>query len=301
MSEPNTSASPMQAAAMQMLSAQLPGIPARDLERFAAAVTRDEPYRPVAVPDAVPAGRVERRRHRGRTVYPGVERNYALYVPAQYDGSREAGLIVFQDGSRYLAPEADAARVLDALIAAGELPPVVALFVEPGEQGPGMPLYGGAGNRSLEYDSTGDAYVRFLAEELLPEALAGLRVSADARERALVGLSSGGMCAFNGAWERPDLFGKVLSHCGSFVDIRGGHLLAQRVRREDERPLRVFLQTGEHDLDIVFGDWQLANRQLASALAYRGYDHQLVVGEGGHSLKQGGALLADALRWLWRD
>ncbi|HEX8787748.1 MAG TPA: hypothetical protein VF793_16305, partial [Telluria sp.] len=79
------------------------------------------------------------------------------------------------------------------------------------------------------------------------------------------------------------------------------HLLAQRVRREDERPLRVFLQTGEHDLDIVFGDWQLANRQLASALAYRGYDHQLVVGEGGHSLKQGGALLADALRWLWRD
>jgi enterochelin esterase family protein len=253
------------------------------------------------VPEAVPAGRLERRRHRSATIYPGVERDYVVYLPAQYDRSLQAGLIVFQDGARYLGPEANAARVLDALIDAGDLPPTVAVFAEPGEQGPGLPLYGGAGNRSVEYDSTGDAYVRFLLEELLPAALAGLRVSAHPRERALVGLSSGGMCAFNAAWERPDLFGKVLSHCGSFVDIRGGHLMAQRVRREDARPLRVFLQTGAHDLDIVFGNWALANRQLASALDYRGYDHRLVVGEGGHSLKQGGAMLAEALRWLWRD
>jgi enterochelin esterase family protein len=285
---------------MQMLSAQLPGIPERDLARFAAALARDEPYQPLAVPDAVPAGRIARRRHCGSGVYPGVERDYAVYVPAQYDAGVEAGLIVFQDGARYLGPEANAARVLDQLIEDGELPPSIAVFVEPGEQGPGLPLYGGAGNRSVEYDSLGDAYARFLLDELLPEACAGLRVSARPRERALVGLSSGGLCAFNAAWERPDSFGKVLSHCGSFVDIRGGHLLAQRVRREDARALRVFLQTGAHDLDIVFGNWELANRQLAAALAYRGYDHQLVVGEGGHSLRQGGALLAEALRWLWR-
>ncbi len=119
--------------------------------------------------------------------------------------------------------------------------------------------------------------------------------------RAICGLSSGGICAFNAAWERPDYFGKVISHCGSFVDIRGGHALAARVRSAEAKPLRVFLQTGQHDLDILYGCWPLANRELASALDYRGYDHRFVLGEGGHSLAHGGALFADTLRWLWRD
>jgi enterochelin esterase-like enzyme len=297
MNEPDPALTPM----MQALAAQLPGIPGRDLAPFARALSLPEPYRAIEVPDAVPAGRLIQRRHRSEGVYPGVERNYVLYLPAQYDGTHEAGLIVFQDGARYLGPEANAARVLDSLIADGSLPPVIAVFAEPGEQGPGLPLYGGAGNRSVEYDAVGDAYARFLLEELLPEASAGYRVAQDARQRAIVGLSSGGMCAFNAAWERPEAFGKVLSHCGSFVDIRGGHLMAQRVRGEPARPLRMFLQTGEHDLDIVFGNWTLANRTLAAALAYRGYAHQLVVGEGGHSLRHGGALLAEALRWLWQE
>jgi enterochelin esterase family protein len=286
---------------MQALASQLPGIPERDLARFARALSIDEPYRAADVPEQVPAGRLIQRRHHSTGIYPGVERAYVVYVPAQYDAGEGAGLIVFQDGARYLGPEANAARVLDALIADGSLPPVIAVFVEPGEQGPGLPLYGGAGNRSVEYDSTGDAYVRFLLEELLPEACEGYRVTADARQRAIVGLSSGAMCAFNAAWERPDAFGKVLSHCGSFVAIRGGDAMAQRVRREDARPLRVFLQTGEHDLDIVFGNWTLANRELASALAYRGIAHRLVVGEGGHSLRHGGQLLDEALRWLWEE
>jgi enterochelin esterase family protein len=286
---------------MQALAAQLPGIPERDLAPFARALSVAEPYSAPAVPDSVPAGQLIARRHRSGSIYPGVERAYVLYVPAQYDGSFDAGLIVFQDGARYLGPEANAARVLDSLIAEGSLPPVLAVFAEPGEQGPGLPLYGGSGNRSVEYDAADGAYARFLIEEFLPEATAGYRVTRDARQRALVGLSSGGMCAFNAAWERPDAFGNVLSHCGSFVDIRGGHLMAQRVRREEARPLRVFLQTGEHDLDIVFGSWTLANRTLAAALSYRGYAHKLVVGEGGHSLKHGGALLAGSLRWLWQE
>lgn len=286
---------------MQALAAQLPGIPQRDLEPFARALSAAEPYSAIAVPDDVPAGRLIARRHRGVNVYPGVERGYTVYVPAQYDGQREAALVVFQDGTRYLGPEANAARVLDMLIAAGELPVTIALFVEPGETGPGLPLFGGGGNRSVEYDMADGDYARFLLDELLPEALAGYRVSNDPRQRAIAGLSSGGMCAFTAAWERPAAFGKVLSHCGSFVDIRGGHLCASRVRREEVRPLRVYLQTGEHDLNITFGHWLLANRQLAAALEYRGYDHLLVVGEGGHSLRHGGALLADALRWLWRD
>jgi enterochelin esterase family protein len=177
----------------------------------------------------------------------------------------------------------------------------VALFVEPGETGPGLPIYGGSGNRSLEYDSLGGAYARFLIEELLPATTGGLELWNQAAGRAIVGMSSGGICAFNAAWERPDTFGKVISHCGSYVNIRGGHHLPAAVRSNEARPLRVFLQSGVHDLDILFGCWPLANRELASALEYRGYDHRFVMGEGGHSLAQGGALFADTLRWLWRD
>ncbi|MBQ5947931.1 esterase family protein [Massilia sp. ST3] len=290
-----------QAALRRMLREQMPGIPERDIGRFAAALSVAEPYVAPPVPDSVPAGRLERRRHRSHSVYPGVERDYVLYVPQQYREGAEAGLMVFQDGARYLGPEANSARVLDQLIDEGAIPVTIALFVEPGETGPGLPVYGGAGNRSIEYDASGPDYARFLLEELLPEALAGYRVSADPARRAIAGLSSGGHCAFNAAWERPDAFGKVLSHCGSFVDIRGGRTCASRVRREPPRPLRVFLQTGEHDLDILFGDWLLANRELAAALAYRGIEHRLVVGEGSHSLKHGGAILAESLRWLWRE
>jgi len=285
---------------MELLATQLPGIPERDLDTFARSLSQQEPYAPLQVPDSVPCGTLRHGRHRSSTIYPGVERAYTVYVPVQYDGAADASLLVFQDGARYLGPEANAARVLDSLIASADLPPTIAVFVEPGERGPGLPVYGGTDNRSLEYDSLGDAYVRFLLEELLPDATRDYRISSDAAQRGLVGLSSGGMCAFNAAWERPDAFGKVLSHCGSFVDIRGGDRCAQRVRHEALRPLRVYLQTGEHDLNIVFGHWLLANGQLAAALAYRGYDHCLVVGQGGHSLRHGGALLADALRWLWR-
>jgi len=284
----------------QMLRDAMPGMPERDLPRFAAALTVDEPYTALPVGAGVPEGRLLTRRHRSTQIYPGVERAYRLYVPVQYDPSKEASLMVFQDGSRYLGPEANAARVLDALIADGSMPPTIAVFAEPGEQGPGLPVYGGSGNRSVEYDSMGDAYVRFLLEELLPEALAGYRVSADPARRAIAGISSGGHCAFNAAWERPDAFSKVLTHCGSFVDIRGGAACASMVLREPVKPLRVFLQSGVHDLDILYGSWLLANREMAAAFAHRRYDYRFVEGEGGHSLRHGGAILAETLRWLWR-
>ena len=282
----------------------MPGMPEDDGPRFVAALSAPGPYAPGldALPrEGVPRGQVLERRFVSRSVYRGIERAVRIYVPAATRPGGACGLMVFQDGSRYLGPEANATVVFDNLIAAGEIPPVVGLFVEPGESGPGLPIFGGTGNRSVEYDTVGDAYVRFLIEELIPEMTRGLSLADDPAYRAIVGLSSGGICAFNAAWERPDYFGKVVSHCGSFVDIRGGHLLAAAVRRAPPKQLRVFLQTGEHDLDILFGAWTLANRELASALAYRGYDHQLVVGEGGHSLAHGGALLGNTLRWLWRD
>jgi enterochelin esterase family protein len=296
------------APGIQAIVAQLrsttPGIPERDLERFAVAIATSGPYSPCAEStprEAGPHGSLSRHRHTSSMVYPGVSRDVQVYVPAPGGTSGQLALMVFQDGSQYLGPQVAAATVFDNLIAAGDMPPCIGLFVEPGEQGPGLPVYGGTGNRSVEYDSPGDAYARFLIEELLPALTGGLDLLQRPEARALCGLSSGGICAFNAAWERPDYFGKVISHCGSFVNIRGGHQLPAKVRASEPRPLRVFLQGGEHDLDILFGNWPLANRQLASALDYRGYDYRLVMGQGGHSLAQGGALFADTLRWLWRD
>ena len=286
------------------LGLMLPGMPEADRARFAQAISVAEPYAPGpdAAPRAgVPEGRVTAHRHVGAVVYPGVERGYQVYVPAQHDASRPANLMLFLDGARYLAGEANARVVFDNLIHAGAIPPTVAVFVEPGEAGPGLPIYGGTDNRSIEYDSTDDANARFLVDELLPVALQGLAVTGDARGRAICGLSSGGQAAFAAAWHRPEAFGNVVSHCGSFVALRGGDAWPAAIRRSPRKPLRVFLQGGDNDLDIVFGHWLHANRQLAAALDYAGYEHQLVVGSGGHSLRHGGALLPDTLRWLWRD
>jgi len=286
------------------LRAAMPGIPEQDLPRFVAAITNPGAYAPCdesAPRPGVPTGVVSTHRFKSMHVYPGVAREVRLYVPNARLHDGPLALTVFQDGAMYLGPQVAATVVFDNLIAAGDMPPCAALFVEPGETGPGLPTYGGMGNRSVEYDSLGDAYARFLIEELIPALTSEVELCDVPAARAICGLSSGGICAFNAAWERPDFFGKVISHCGSFVDIRGGHLLPALVRREAAKPLRVFLQTGEHDLDILFGCWPLANRGLASALDYRGYDHRFVVGEGGHSLAHGGALFAETLRWLWRD
>ncbi|HEY4080161.1 MAG TPA: alpha/beta hydrolase-fold protein [Burkholderiaceae bacterium] len=290
------------AALVEQLGQLLPGATPFERARFARSIACHEPYSlgPDAMPQAgVPKGSITAGVCAPGAVYPDVAHNYQRYVPAQYDASQPAGLIVFQDGARYLGPEANAPLVLDNLIHAGVLPPMVAVFIEPGAEGPGLPIYGGPGNRSVEYDSISDAYSRFLIEELLPVALDGLSITNDPAQRVICGLSSGGICAFNAAWQRPDVFGKVISHCGSFVNLRGGHELAYQVRRSERKPLKVSLQTGRHDLDIVFGRWLEANRELAAALEYRGYPHQLVVGEGGHSLKHGGSLLPDTLRWLF--
>jgi enterochelin esterase family protein len=282
----------------------LPGMPERDVDRFVASIGVAEPY--VPGPEAqprpdVPQGALTCHRLDDSRVYPGTGRDYQVYVAAACRRDEPAALMVFQDGAQYLGPQALATTVLDNLVAEGSVPPLVAVFVEPGTPGPGLPIYGGEGNRSVEYDATDAAYARFLVEELLPAVAQVQSITDDPGRRALCGLSSGGQCAFAAAWHRPDAFRKVVSHCGSFVAIRGGDGWPAAVRRDEARPLRVFLQTGARDLDIVFGDWVLANRALASALAYRGYDHRFVVGDGGHSLAHGGAMLPETLRWLWRN
>ena len=304
MPEPTTNHVPGAEAEPSALPSS-PAIPPKDQAAFDASVAGDEPYAlgPDSLPqDGVPRGAVTRYHWTSDTIYPGTERDYWLYVPQQYDGTRPACLMVFQDGEReYLGPNINVPVVFDNLIHAGDMPVTVGLFVNPGDKGPGNPVYGGSDNRSFEYDSLGDQYARFLMKELLPAIGKHYTITSDAAGRAICGISSGGICAFTVAWERPDAFGKVVSHCGSFANIRGGHNYPSMIRKTERKPIRVFLQTGAKDVDLVFGNWPIANRDMAAALAYREYDYQFAFGEGGHTLKHGGAIFPETMRWLWRD
>lgn len=230
--------------------------------------------------------------------YPGVVHDYWVYVPAQADQRTYSDVMIFLDGALFLDPKVCAPIVLDNLIHEGTMPPVIGLFVAPGDKGPGLPLWGGNDNRSLEYDTVNAVFADFLLEELIPSALASHGFGGFGNI-GVAGISSSGAAAFTAAWNRSDRIQKVISFVGSFTDIRGANCYPSVVRRSSHRPIRTFLQTGARDLDIVFGNWLIANQDLASALAYREYEYQLVVGEGGHSLKHGAAILPDALRWAW--
>lgn len=230
-------------------------------------------------------------------------RDYWIYVPAQYDPQTPAGIMVFQDGHSYLDEKGPfrVPIVFDNLIHQERIPIVIGLFINPGHIGinpPDNPWE--ANNRSIEYDLLGDGYVRFLIEEMIPKACMNFNITTDPNMRAICGQSSGGICAFTAAWERPDYFQKIMSHIGSFVDIRGGHVYPALIRRSAKRDIRVFLQDGRNDHNIFPGDWWLSNLQMESALKFRGYDHKFVGGTGGHDGEHGGAILPESLEWLWR-
>ena len=186
------------------------------------------------------------------------------------------------------------------MIANGELPVSIAVFIDPGNPGPGLPRYGGTDHRSIEYDSIDDRYVTFLDKEILEPLRERYHITTDPSKSMICGISSSGNAAFAAAWHRPDLFGKVLSNVGSFTAIRGGDLFPGLIRQSPAKPIRVYLQTGEHDLNTCFGNWPLANQSMASALEYKSYDYKLEIGPGGHSIRYGASVMPDALRWLWR-
>jgi len=249
----------------------------------------------------VPAGRLEKFEFRS-AIFPETQRDVIVYFPAQYRQGEEVNLMVWQDGQRHSLTNSGLKTpvVFDNLIHAGEMPVTVGVFIEPGRglnQKPGSK----ARNRGFEYDGLGDLYPRFLLEEVLPEVERryGVTCSKDPSRRAIGGGSSGGICAFKCAWERPDQFGRVLSWVGSFVNLRGGNVFPNLVRKTERKPIKVYLLGGENDVDNAFGHWPTANRKMAAALKYMGYDHKLVWTQCFHGSKVMAAHLPDAFRWLW--
>ena len=230
--------------------------------------------------------------------YPGTERNLKVYIPQQYDGKKPACLYIGLDGILCNAP-----AVFDKLIAEGKMPVTIGIFVQPGV------IKGKDGNvirynRSNEFDFTDGRFAEFLDTEIIPfvEKEAEVSISKDPNDRSIFGLSSGGIAAFNAAWQRPDLFRRVFSGVGTFVSMRGGNDLQMFVRKCEPKPLRIFLQDGSNDVwNATFGHWYEANQMLSTALDFAGYDAKYDWSDGNHSVKRSAEIFEDVIVWLWRD
>jgi len=266
--------------------------------------------------DGVPKGEVRGPYTLPSQAYPGTQHTYWVYVPAQYDPSVAASLMVLNDGQAFKNMEGDvrAPNVFDNLIYRREIPVMLAVFINPGrtpEQPEPTPQEWGdrTTNRPTEYNTLDDKYARVIVDELLPALNKDYNISKDPERRGIGGASSGAIAGFTVAWERPNEFRKVLSIVGSFTNLRGGHAYADLVAKTEKKPIRIFLQDGRNDNRGVgrngqydeTRDWFLQNVRLMRALTEKGYDVNYTWGIGRHGQKQGGAIFPDMMRWLWRD
>jgi enterochelin esterase family protein len=273
-------------------------------------------------PDSLPQDGVPKGEIRGpftlpSQAYPGTQHTWWIYVPAQYKPEAAASLMIFQDGQAYLDPNGDlrAFNVLDNLIYRRELPVMLAVFINPGrtpEQPEPTPREWGdrTTNRPTEYNTLDGKYASVICEELMPVLYKQYNISKDRERHGIGGSSSGAIAAFTVAWQRTDQFSKVLSTVGSFTNIRGGDAYPDIIRKADKKPIRIFLQDGRNDNRALSTDgtryderrdWFLQNTRMVQALTEKGYDVNYVFGIGKHGQKQGGVILPDMMRWLWRD
>ncbi len=269
-----------------------------------ASTAADYPLGPLSQEDPrVPKGKVTQMPVHESKIYPGTRRDWWLYVPAQYQPSHPASLMVFQDGHDYVGTKGAwrVPIVFDNLIASGHMPPTIAIFINPGHIGETKPPSPWKNNnRGKEYNTLGGTYATFLLEEIIPQVRKDYTLTDNPEGWAIGGASSGAICAFTVAWERPDKFRKVFSTIGSYVDLAGGHTYPSLIRITERKPLRIYLQDGSGDIDNQFGNWPLANQQMDKALTYARYDHTFTFGDGAHDSKHGASIFPQAMQWLWR-
>ncbi|HRE81226.1 MAG TPA: alpha/beta hydrolase-fold protein [Opitutaceae bacterium] len=234
-------------------------------------------------------------------IFPGTERVISVYIPRAYTGKAPACLAVFQDKGGF-----NFEIVIDNLIHRGDIPVMIAVTVPPGAVKGAIDPTGTRHNRTFEYDSPGDRYLRFLVEEILPEVEklrtaegTPIRLSSEGKDRMIAGGSSGAAAAFNAAWARPEVFSRVFSAIGSYTGLRGSYVSPVLVQKTEPQALRLFLQSGTQDMWTVFGDWWSANNGMVRALTFAGYEFDHEFGEGRHSMDHGTALFPRAMRFLW--
>ena len=236
-------------------------------------------------------------------------RRVAVYVPKQYVPGTAAPFIVGADGSDLLLFTA-----LDNLIAQKRVPPMVAISIGNGSgdaQG---------SQRGLEYDTMSGRYAEFVETEVLPfvEKQASVKLTRDPEGRATMGGSSGGSAALIMAWYHPELYHRVLTYSGTYVNQQwppsaetphGAWEFHERlIPNSPVKPIRIWMEVGDRDLlnpNVMrdnMHDWVVANENMAKVLAAKGYHYQFVfVKYAGHTdrtVKQ--QTLPQALEWLWK-
>jgi enterochelin esterase-like enzyme len=263
---------------------------------------------PAYLPDSyaqpgVPQGKLSDKIVHTSAVYPGMETNYWIYAPAQYDPNTPAALMVWQDGEGQINRDGGSRllNVIDNLTYQKKIPVMIQVLISPGKVGE-------KAMRSIEYDTVDDTYTKFLRQEILAEVAKLYNLRKDTYSHAIAGQSSGGICAFNAAWFHPEMFSRVLSRIGSFTSIQwhpgqidGGNVYPFKIRKENKRNIRVWLQDGANDLENDHGSWPLQNIQMANSLKMKNYDFHLSFGNGTHNSAHGNAEAPVALTWLWRD
>jgi enterochelin esterase family protein len=274
---------------------------------------------------AVPEGKLSEKIVHVSKIFDGMESDYWTYVPAQYDSSKPAGVMVWTDGHGHINRNGGSRliNVIDNLTHQKKIPVIVHVFTSPGdiEKAVGTPTHTFVSNfskaskrtmkdamRSTEYDTVSDRFGRFLRDELIADVGKKYNLRKDGYSYAVAGNSSGGIAAFNAAWQMPDQFSRVLSHIGTYASIQwtpgkieGGEILPFRVRKDAKRNIRVWLQDGSEDLENTHGSWPLQNIQMANSLKMRDYDFHFTFGGGPHSGTHGNSQLPESLTWLWRD
>ena len=250
----------------------------------------------------VPRGKLSEKMVHESKIYPGMKSDYWVYAPAQYSAATPAAVMVWQDGEVLINRELPyrSQIVWDNLTAEKKIPVMIHVLISPG-------LAGQRRMRSIEYDTVDDTYPRFILQEILPEVAKAYNLRTDGYSRAIAGDSSGGICAFNAGWWRPEEFGRILSRIGSFTSIQwqpgkldGGNVYPNMIRKQVKRNLRVWLQDGTQDIENEHGSWPLQNIQMANSLKMLGYDFHLAMGNGTHSRMGGNVEMAEELIWLWR-
>jgi sugar lactone lactonase YvrE len=255
----------------------------------------------------VPKGTITKYQLAPGKLYPGTPHNYSVYVPAQYNPAKPAPFMIYLDGSGAVTGM-HVPVVFDNLIARGELPPLIGIFIDPGVLPAASEAAQSRFERVFEYDSINDRFVRFLITELIPEIGKKYNLSKDPNDHGISGNSTGAVGAFMAAWERPDQFRRVLSFIGTFVAMKGADSLPAMIRKTEPKPIRIFMQEGRNDHIVpglsygtfYAGSWPINNQVMFEALSYSGYDVKFVMGDEGHNSKHGAAIMPDALRWLWR-
>ena len=253
-------------------------------------------------------------------IYPGIEkthpgvitpyhRHVRVYIPHQYVPGTPAAFLVSQDAmTQDIMP-----TVLDNMIADHRLPPIVAIFISSG----GNDAQGS--QRGLEYDALSPWYAQYIEWEVLPRITHdyGVTFTKNPDQRMTMGGSSGGACAFTMAWYRPDLYHRVLTYSGTYVNqqwppdpanLHGAweyheHLIPQSKRK----PIRLWMEVGANDLrpndpESTLHNWPFANYRMAQELTKKGYHYQFVWADNARHV-DGGVVrqtLPAALEYVWK-